>query len=113
MCQNPHMSKCVHVVWRVGRQCCTVTFGIVVGDEGVRGTAVGGRIPVGLWGMKGRDAIGLKGGLDVKSVLEGLDLANPGIFGRSDFPGPVVIDLEWTSVGDRAMMIEGDLAPPE
>lgn len=94
MCQDPDMSKCVHVVWRVDGQGCSITLGIVIGNEGVRGTAVAGRIPVGLWGVKGRDAAVLEGGLDAESVLEGLGLANGRIFARSDFPGPVVINLE-------------------
>ena len=94
MCQNPDMGECVHVVCRGGGQCRPVTLGIVVGDEGVRGSAVAGRIPVGLWVVKGSDAVGLEGGLDVESVLEGLHLADTGVFGRSDLPGPVVIDLE-------------------
>lgn len=35
MCQDPHMSKRVHVVCRVDCQGLSITFGIMVGDEGV------------------------------------------------------------------------------
>ena len=57
--------------------------------------------------MEGRDAIVLEGGLDVESVLEGLGLANHGIFARGDFPSPVVINLEQTSVDSWGTIIEG------
>lgn len=45
MCQDPDVSKGVHVVWGVDVQGLAIAFRIVVGNEGVRGTAVTGRIP--------------------------------------------------------------------
>jgi len=46
MCQDPHMSECVHVVCRVNRQGSPITFGVMVGNEAVGGTTVAGRISV-------------------------------------------------------------------
>ena len=99
MCQDPHMSECVHIVCGAGCQCLAVTFGIMVGDEGVGGTTVTGRIAIGLWTTKGSDPVGLEGGLEVESVLKGLDLTEPCIFGRSNAGSSTIVNLHrgWVS----------------
>lgn len=93
VCQNPHVSKCVHVVWRVDGQGLTVAFRIVVGDEGIGGTAVTGRVSLGLWIKKGCDAIVLEGGLEIESVLEGLDLTERSVFAWDDTGPSTVVNL--------------------
>ena len=98
MCQDPDVSKCVYVVCRAGCQCLAVAFGIVVGDEGVGGTTVTGRIAIGLWVTKRGDATVLEGGLEVESVLECLNLTKPCVFARSDAGSATVVDLQGSSV---------------
>ena len=93
MGQDPHMSKCVHVVCGVDRQGVPIAFGIMVDNEGVGRTAVAGRIPIGFWAAKGSDTPALEGGLEGKSVLEGLGLAKPRVFARSDSGPATVINL--------------------
>jgi len=93
VCQDPHMSKCVHIVCRVDRQGSAIAFGIVVSDEGVGRATVAGRISVGLWTAKGSDATALEGGLEGESVLEGLGLTDPRIFARSDSSSATVVNL--------------------
>ena len=100
MDQDPHMSKCVHVCG-FDRQGVPVAFGIMVYNEGVGRTAVAGRIPIGFWAAKGSDTPALEGGLEGKSVLEGLGLAKPRVFARSNSDPATVINLWCTlqSVG--------------
>ena len=107
MCQDPHMSKCVHVVCRVNRQGSPTTFGVMVGNEGVGGTAVAGRISIGLWATKGSDTAVLEGGLEGESVLERLGLTDPCVFTRSNSGSATVINLRCTSVSQQAMIAEG------
>ena len=105
--QDPHVSKCVHVVCGADCQGFSITFGVMIGNEGVGGTAVAGRISAGLWATKGSDTIVLEGGLEVESVLEGLGLTDPRVFARSNSGTATVINLWCTSVGQRAMIPEG------
>ena len=98
VCQDPHMSKCIHVVCGAGCQGITVTFRIMVGNEGVGGTTVAERIAVGLRATKGSDTTALEGGLEGESVLEGLDLTDPCIFVRSNSGPATVVDLYRSSV---------------
>jgi len=107
VCQDPHMSKCVHVICGVGGQGFAIAFGIVVGDEGVGRATVTGRISVGLWTTKGSDATVLEGGLEGESVLEGLGLTDPRIFARSDSSSAAVVNLWHTSVRQRDTIPEG------
>jgi len=93
VCQDPHVGERVHVVCGARCQCLPVTFGIMVGDEGVGGTTVTGRIAIGLWATKGSDPVGLEGGLEVESVLEGLDLTKPCIFGGSNSASTTIVNL--------------------
>jgi len=113
VCQDPHMSKCVHVVCGVDRQGFAVAFGIVVSDEGVGRAAVAGRISVGLWTAKGSDATAFEGGLEGESVLEGLGLTNPRILARSDSSSATVVNLWHTSVRPWDAIPEGVLIPLE
>jgi hypothetical protein len=91
VCQDPHVSKCVHVVCGVDGQGLAVAFGVMVGDERVGETAVTGRISPGLWAAKGSDTIVLEGRLEIKCVLEGFDLTKPSVFaGGNTVPATVV-----------------------
>jgi hypothetical protein len=65
----------------------------MIGDEGVGGTTVAGRIAIGLWATEGSDTIGLEGGLEVESVLEGLDLTDSGVFAGSNSGSTTVENL--------------------
>jgi len=62
----------------------------MIGDKGVGGTAVIGRIAFGLWATEGSDPIGFEGGFEVESILEGLNLTKTRIFAGSN-PGPATI----------------------
>jgi len=109
VCQDPYMSKRVHVAGGASCQGLSITFGVMIGNEGVGGTAVAGRISIGFWATKGSDTTVLEGGLEVESVLEGLGLSDPRVFARSD-PGPTtVINLWWTSIGQRTITQEGTI----
>lgn len=94
MCQDPHVSKRVHVVWGGGSQGLTIAFRIMVGDEGVGGAAITGRITLGLWATKGGDTIVLEGRLEIESVLEGLDLTKPSVFTRGNTGAATVVNLQ-------------------
>jgi hypothetical protein len=78
----------------------------VVGDKGVGGTAVGGRIAIGLWVAKGSDTTSLEGGLEVESVLKGLNLTKPCIFAGGNSRSATVINLSRSSVSRRRMIPE-------
>jgi len=93
MRQDPHVSKRVHVVCGVDCQGASIAFGVVIGNEGVGGTAVAEGISIGLWATKGDDTTVLEGGLEGESVLEGLDLTKSRVFGRSNSGSATVIDL--------------------
>lgn len=79
----------------------------MVGNEGVGGTAVAGRISIGLWATKGSDTAVLEGGLEGESVLERLGLTDPCVFTRSNSGSATVINLRCTSVSQQAMIAEG------
>ena len=81
----------------------------MVGDEGVGGATVAGRIPTGLWATKGSDTVVLEGVLDVESVLEGLDLTDPCVFGGGDSTSATVVNLYRSSVSQRRVILEGIL----
>lgn len=93
MGQNPHVGKCVHVVGGVDRQRLAVAFRIVVGDEGVGGATVTRGISPGLWVTKGGDSAVLEGRLEVESVLESLDLTEPGVFAGGNAAPATVVNL--------------------
>ena len=93
MSQDPDVSERVHVVRGVDGESLTVAFGIMVGDEGVGGTTVAGRITLGLWTTKGSETAGLESRLEIESVLEGLDLTEPGVFTGGDTRSAAVVDL--------------------
>jgi len=112
MCQDPHMSKCVYVVCGVNRQGPPITFGVMVGNECVGGTAIAGGISLGFWATKGSDTAVLEGRLEGESVLERLGLTNPRVFARSNSGSATVINLWCTSVGQRAIS-QRELVPLE
>ena len=98
MGQDPYVSKCVRVACRVDCQSSPITFGIMVGDERVGGTAITGRVAIGLWTTERSNATALEGGFDVESILEGLELTDPCIFPRSNSGSAAVVDLYHSSV---------------
>ena len=98
MSQDPNVSEGVDVVRRVGVQGIAVTFRIVVGDEGIGSTAGAGGVTVGFGVLERRDSTVLECRLESESILEGLSLAESGVFSGGDASSSTVVNLQWIAV---------------
>ena len=96
--QDPNVSEGIGVVRRVDVQCRAVTFRVVVDDKRVGRVAGAGRITVGLGVLKRGNSVLFECGLEGESVLEGLSLAEPGVFSRDDTSSSTVVNLQWIAV---------------
>lgn len=92
--QDPNVSEGIGVVRRVDVQRRAVTFRVVVDDECVGRVARAGRVTVGLGVLKSGDSVLFECRLEGESVLEGLSLAEPGVFSRDDPPSSTVVNLQ-------------------
>ena len=96
--QDPNVSEGIGVVRRVDVQRRAVTFRVVVDDKRVGRVAGAGRVTVGLGVLKRGNSVLFECGLEGESVLEGLSLAEPGVFSRDDPSSSTVVNLQQIAV---------------